>query len=259
LALDRDRAHKTLLERAPLVPKGVFAALGVGVAFGLGIVAGGGMGRARGEAAMVTGDVLARAEERAKLLDEKRGTLRLTYGNELVKPEAVVVERPIEKQAGVKATPDAHASSTSASPPADDGAAPLEAPPAPMPEQKLAAVKVNDEAADDDVEKAPAPAEKQDPARLQVALAKVLGTPPAAVDAKPVAKSFALQVASSPTRQGAEELLKKLTAAGHKARIVEGDVGGKAVFRVRVGSFADRAAADAAKGKLSMPAFVVAE
>lgn len=287
-------APKTILTRAPLVPRGVLAALGVGAAFGLGIVVGGGMGTARGQTqdSHATVDVLQLAHERSLALEEKRAQIRLTYAAELQKADAPLTARPVEKQlapgttlATATATPATTASSASGattSPPetADDSGEALEPPPAPAPEPsntRAAENKAEDTAENTDEQTADnerargaatesgeppvaaLTAEKVDPARLQQALAKVLGDAPTAVDARPVARAFALQVASAPNRAGAEELSKKLAAQGHEVRVIEGDVGGKAVFRVRVGRFQDRASADSYKAKLSTPAFIVGE
>lgn len=279
------RGPKTSLSRGSFLPRGVVAAVGVGVAFGLGIVAGGGIGQARGEAedtvtSSAEADILRRADMRSRVLDEKRERLKLTYATELVKPEAPVVERAIERQKQKQETRSAAAS--------DEVAAALEPPPAPLPAAPADAKPEGpagahrddvehdadrdedrdgdrdgdrdaDRDVDDDAKASPAAQDKPDAHRLQAALARVLGEAPAVVDPAPVAKTFALQVASAPTRAGAEALAKKLETQGHQVRVVEGDVGGKAVFRVRVGAFADRADADAYKARLTTPAFVVAE
>lgn len=284
------RAPRTSLTRAPVLPRGLVAAVGVGVAFGLGVVAGGGIGEAQGaspqaHALAAEVDVLRLAEGRSQVLEEKRERLKLTYAQELTRPEPPVVERAIERQrvpgagdkaaegkaAAEKAAEGATAERAAAKAATDEVAASLEPPPPPMPEVKPEPVKLarDDESANDGADasadeelagaKAEAPREKADNQHLQAALAKVLGGAPAVVDAPAAVKTFALQVASAPTRAGAEELAKKLAAQGHTARVVEGDVGGKAVFRVRIGAFADRAMADAYKAKLATPAFVVSE
>lgn len=288
------RAPRTLLTRAPVLPRGLVAAVGVGVAFGLGIVAGGGIGEAQGAsppARALAGelDVLRLAEGRSQVLEEKRERLKLTYAQELTRPEPPVVERAIERQSVAAAAGKTAAERATLAQPAaatDEVAAPLEPPPAPMPEVRPEPARLaraaggadgggdgNDDedsddggsdregAEDDQVRdgKVAGGGEKADNQHLQVALAKVLGGAPAVVDAPAPVKTFALQVASAPTRAGAEELAKKLSAQGHKARVIEGEVGGKAVFRVRVGGFADRADADAYKAKLATPAFVVSE
>ena len=231
--------HRTLLERAPLLPKGVVFALGLGAAFGLGVVVAGGIGVARGTPAPASVDVLARAKDRSKQLEDKRAQLKLSYGADLVKMDAAHLTTLPTK---------ANAPSLTETAPA-----PLESAPAPMP-------KATSTAAEPPVEDQAPVAEKVDDRRLQQALARVLGSAPAVVapamvDAKATAKSWALQVASVPTEAGAESMAKKLAGA----RVVEGDVGGKAVFRVRVGNFADRKAAEAAKAKLAMPSFIVTE
>jgi cell division septation protein DedD len=276
LALDLDRserAPKTILTRAPLVPRGLLAAVGVGVAFGLGMVIGG-VGEARGASPgglTDRGGALSSAAARTKGLEEKRAAIKLTYASELLKPDPPPPARRLDKvSAPVELTPPPAAEGIAAAlidappPPLPDPPAP---PPTPTPPAPLAAgpgegTPERTASADEEPEahEAGAPAaERADPARLQAALARVLGSAPALADPPVASRTFALQVASAPTRSGAEELAHKLEGQGHRARVVEGEVGGKAVFRVRVGGFADRAQADAYKAKLQTPAFVVAE
>lgn len=346
LNLDHARAPKTILTRAPLLPRGVVAALGVGVAFGVGIVVGGGLGTARGQAAEASEhlDVLTRAEARAVALDEKRAS-KLTYAAELARPDANPVLRPEERLPKVVTTttpptavvavapgvPGAQPASATTRPAAgavptsSSGARAAVAPAAPAlvtaapgataragqramddraePPELPALIEADERRAngshvatvaapeaartphhndglDDDDDSAaqgrkfaPEPShepghepgreparEKADPARLQAALARVLGSAPAVLAPRASPSGYALQLASTPTRESAEAMVHKLIAQGHTgARVVEGDVGGKAVFRVRVSGFTERAAADAYKGKLATPAFIVAE
>jgi hypothetical protein len=267
-------AARTIVERASILPRGVFFALGVGAAFGLGVVVAGGIGTAHGTTIEPRAkDALARAEERAHKLDDVK--VKLTYADELKKPDPVRTESLSTSSKSAKAGAPTAAPVAEAPPPhLEPAPAPLAdaatATPASAPtptlgassSQRPAEAPAQPEAAtaprDDDGE---APPERVDDKRIQAALAHVLekhdATAPAVVQAPASAsKTFALQVASSPTRAGAEAAAKKI---GHDARVVEGEVGGKAVFRVRLGSYADRAAAERAKGALSMPSFIVAE
>jgi cell division protein FtsN len=217
--IDRGR---TLLQRAPLVPRPVWTAVGLGVAFGIGIVVGD-VEPAHGATNAPPSDPLAIATARSDALDKTRAQLKLTFPQELQKPDKLtpVVDQPL---------PTAPA-------------------PAPAPAPVVAEQ-------DDDDDK---PIERPDPAALRAALSKVVGHE-SAVDATPAPKKgFALQVASVPTKAGADDLAKKLRGAGHDARVVEGEVGGRAVYRVRVGSFGDRAQADAYKTRITTPSFIVSE
>ncbi len=249
-------ASRTILERASVLPRGVFFAVGVGAAFGLGIVVAGGIGEARGSA-LPTADVLARAERTAQVYEQKRAALKLTYAAELQRPDPVRAEKLGEKPASAVEPAAETAPAHLETPPEDPPPAPPPAsPPAPAPAAAPAAAAhataahaASDDDDDDNDDKA-------DDRRIQRALAKVLGTVPAGVDDhRASAPTYALQVASLPTREGAEAFAKKLPGA----RVAEGEVGGKSVFRVRLGAYAARAAAEAAKAKLALPSFIVAE
>ena len=196
-----DRGGKTLLERAPILPRGVMFALGIGAAFGLGIVFAGGIGKARGQvmSAPASADVLVRASEKGRALDDKRAAMKLSYAAELLKPDAVHVDALASKSAAASAP--------------EPAAAPIEPPPAPLadakPDQKAEA-----KAAHDDADMMPVIVERTDPKRLQAAIARVLGDAPVVLDPKPVAHAFALQVASTPTRAGAEDVAHPCNGRG---------------------------------------------
>lgn len=246
MAIDFDRmasAGRTIVQRAPMVPRGVFIALGVGVAFGAGIVFGG-SGGAHATGVREERDQLVLAADKSAALEETRTRLKLSYANELQKPDPAEPHRaPPPRAAAAKQ---------------EEAAAPLEPPPAPLVEAPVvalapaaakpaaAAAEIEGESErDEDVE-------KRSGADLKAALARVVD------DARPGAR-FSLQVAAAPTQAGAEEVARKLGAQGHAARVVEGQVGGKPVFRVRVGAFNERAQADGYKSRLAMPAFIVTE
>jgi|GEM_PF-1964575 len=77
--------------------------------------------------------------------------------------------------------------------------------------------------------------------------------------AKPVAKGgFAVQVASVTSREAAQRVADDLKASGQRVAIVEAEVNGNTVYRVRVPGFGSRDAANAAKAKLGK-GFVTAE
>ena len=251
---------RTIVERASILPRGVFFAIGVGAAFGAGIVVAGGIGTAHGTvdtAAHV--DTLAQADARAhKLADVK---LKLTYADELKRSDPVHVETlPTSSRSKAPAKPaEAEAVPPHLGPP--PAAAPVETPRV-VDAKPAAAAAVVDGDGDGDGNEDAAPPEKVDDKRIEQALAKVLAdhhdAPPALVTttAPSTTKAYALQVAAAPTRAGAEAEAKKLGATAH---VVEGEVGGKPVFRVRLGSYPDRASAEKAKAQLSMPSFIVSE
>lgn len=66
----------------------------------------------------------------------------------------------------------------------------------------------------------------------------------------PPSGSIILQVLASSNRTTAEGTLANLTQAGHSAYLQPIDRGDSTLYRVRVGPFEDRAAAEAAKGRI---------
>jgi cell division protein FtsN len=238
---DSDRARTIIQENSgPLKP--ILIACAIGGAFGAGTL----LARSETPAGLTVPsvDVVAEVERKTAQLDEKRKELKLTFAKALETKEAPakLPALPKGKTAPATETTDAHAG------------APAELPPPPAP----VAAKP---AADDDDDDDGAPPEPVKPkADVQKSIAKVLGSEVAPkADAKEARAQFALQVASTPQKDAAEALAKKLADAGHKARVVEAELEGKGrVYRVRVGSFSERAAADAYKAKLAMPSFVIA-
>jgi DedD protein len=89
---------------------------------------------------------------------------------------------------------------------------------------------------------------------------------PEAVVAEPAAPTtdpasrFTVQVAAYNARTPAEALRATLASTGHDARVVEGVTGGAVRYRVQVGTFPTREAAQAAAARLSaeraLPTFV---
>jgi cell division protein FtsN len=232
---------RTVVQRAPpLVPRGVILALGLGVAFGAGLVVG---GSGQANAVNIDGaparDPLVLAANRSAALEETRAALKLTYASELVRPDPPAPRRPPPPK--VAAAPAVRR---------EEASAPLEAPPASMPPPPPLQMPTaqNDEPAGDAIEDV----DKRSGEDLKAALARVVE------DLQPTA-GFSLQVAAAATQAGADDVVRKLAAQGHSARVIEGQVGGHPVFRVRVGAFTDRAQADAYKAKLAMPAFIVNE
>lgn len=254
MGIDLDRM-RTVVQRAPGAPRGLVAAVGLGVAFGLGaVIGGGGDARALGRddvAAQVAAhegrveDQLVVASKRSAALEETRAKLKLTYGAELAKPDAPEPRRTLAKAVSTTTSPTTVVAKT------EDVADPIEAPPAPVADAVPAPpppIVAPDAGVDDDEDVA-----KRSGDDLKAAIARVVADTPEAA-------RFTLQVSAAPTQAGADDVVKKLAAAGHaNARVVEGQVGGKPVFRVRVGAFTDRAQADGYKNKLAMPAFIVRE
>ena len=98
------------------------------------------------------------------------------------------------------------------------------------------------------------PASKSSPDKIAQALEKVLGseTPNSLKTViqetlpSGTGSAFAVQVASLPNRQAAEELAKHLSTKGHAAKLVQAELPGKGkVYRVRIHGFATRQEADA--------------
>jgi cell division protein FtsN len=79
----------------------------------------------------------------------------------------------------------------------------------------------------------------------------------------PTPGAFTIQVGAYKAREPAEALRARLTAAGHDAYVAELDTAGSVRYRVRVGSFATRQAAQRAADKIvagerTLSAFVTA-
>lgn len=263
-----DRARRTLISTSATMPRSVLAAVALGGAFGLGILAGG-VGEARGNAP-ADDDVLVTARARAELLAQKQGEIKLAYPAELLAPEAGMGARPaaivVEGAAPAKAPADAQPAEPAADKRQPDRREPeqAKAPQQKAPNQVPSEKPTADTAVAErqpDPEPEPAPREASERPSIQATLAKVLGGAPPTTSSTPPAKpkTFALQVASLPDRSAAEALAKKLAGQGLSARVAVGEVGGREVFRVRVGAFAERDKAEAAKSKLAMPSFIISE
>jgi cell division septation protein DedD len=126
-----------------------------------------------------------------------------------------------------------------------------------------------------ELSKTPEPSRREPPAREEPKPAPADAPKPAPRPAPESAKStaspdkssgnFSLQVASYRDAAQAEQLKKKLTSKGYgRVRVVQGEVPGKGTyFRVRLGPFDNRQAAQQAKEKLKagegIKALVVAE
>lgn len=247
-----DRARRTLISKSTVLPRSVLAAVGLGAAFGLGILAGG-IGEARGNAPRDE-DVLAAARARSEALAIRQSEIKLAFPAELLAPEA---------KGGARAVVPPTDKPQNDKPQNDKPQADKPQPDKPQPDKPQADKPQVESpgAAERDLDEEAAPADEAPRPTLQATLAKVLGgaPPTAATPPSPRAKSFALQVASLPQRAPADELAKKLAGQGLNARVVVGEVGGREVYRVRVGSFGERDKAEAAKGKLTMPSFIVSE
>jgi cell division septation protein DedD len=80
---------------------------------------------------------------------------------------------------------------------------------------------------------------------------------PSAAEAQPsvLAGSYHLQVQSLSDQMSAIESVERLKQMGHQAHIDETDVDGKIYYRVRIGSFPDRIAAQMARDTLTGQGF----
>ncbi len=104
--------------------------------------------------------------------------------------------------------------------------------------------------------------------KIAQALAKVLGseTPDSVKtviqDSLPVAtgSAYAVQVASLPDREAAQDLVKRLEKKGHAAKLVQAEIPGKGkVYRVRIHGFATRQEADAYREQRGLEGITVAQ
>jgi cell division septation protein DedD len=94
------------------------------------------------------------------------------------------------------------------------------------------------------------PAPVPDPAPAPAPEAPTLEVLPVARPPAPADEGYAVQVTAAPTLQEAEAMAGTLTAAGHPAYVLPIVVGTVEHFRVRVGPFASREAAEEAAGQL---------
>lgn len=83
------------------------------------------------------------------------------------------------------------------------------------------------------------------------AATKPAPSPTAATTAKVPAGAFLVQVAAYSDRARAEALVGRLQQKGYQALIASVPSNGQTLYKVRVGGFADRPAADAAKARLA--------
>ncbi|EIJ33954.1 SPOR domain-containing protein [Thiothrix nivea] len=94
---------------------------------------------------------------------------------------------------------------------------------------------------------AKAAAEKAAAEKAAAAKAKDLAATPAANAGK---GNFSIQVIASSDKAKAEGVATPLRADGYDARVSPANVGGKTVYRVSIGGFTDRAAAEATQAKM---------
>lgn len=213
-------------------------------------------------------DLLAAADGETSKLEEVQDKLQLAFHKELVgAPHTSPAKGAGEEDLHARKLPAKTAPEAPAEAPlvAKDSEASAGTEPPPPAQEKPAARPPEPADEDDD---APAPADDEelmtddpketveDRTRVARALAKVLGNNAAA----PAPGSFALQVASTPSEEGARGLVEKLRAEGHKAVVVKAEIEGKgATYRVRVPGFSSRESAVDYKAKLGGSGFVVAE
>lgn len=245
------------------------SALVLGAAFGGGLLFGASDDE---EPPVVEGAPLAVADQSTEKLEAVREKLRLAFHEELTGPPRQKPEGPaITPRDTPRPAPKPPAEAAAAAPApapseeASTGTEPPEPPPAakPAPPPAAAAESDDDEAPppaeDEEMIAAPPKAEtEEDRTRVARAIAKVLGdeapSAPAVVEqAKALTPptSYAVQIASTPSEEGASALAERLKAQGHAARVVKAEIEGKgAMYRVRIGGFPTRDAADAYREKL---------
>lgn len=242
------------------------------------------LGASRDEAPPVLqGAPLVVADESTEKLESVREKLRLAFHEELTgppreKPEGPAITSSTPVKSTAKAAAPAEPAEAPAAPPAaaeavSSGTEPPEPPPAVKPAPAPAAESDDDAPApadDEEMIAAPPKAEtEEDRTRVARTIAQVFGgdapSAPAVVEqakalAPPADKAtFAVQIASTPSEEGAKALADRLRAQGHKAGVVKAEIDGKgAMYRVRVGGFASRDEASAYRAKLG-EGFVIAE
>jgi DedD protein len=110
----------------------------------------------------------------------------------------------------------------------------------------------------------PGRAEKSDkPATAEAVPKPERSTPPDAAATAATPGAFTIQVGAYKAREPADALRARLAAAGHDAYVAEIDASGSVRYRVRIGSFATREAAQLAANKIvaserKLSAFVTA-
>ncbi len=253
------------------------SALVLGAAFGGGLL----FGAADDDDAQPAQPALAAADASTDKLEAVQQKLRLAFHKELT-------GAPRDKPHGTPVTPTdivhtaaAHAVPAASPVPEAEEASSGTEPPESAP--KAAAPAIAAATQDDADDQAPANAEEleelmatppkaeteADRTRVARAIARVLGddAAPSAPDvvekAKQIAAAeqprYAVQIASTPSEEGAAALVEKLRGQGHEARISKVDLPEKgAMFRVRIGGFTSRDAASAYREKLG-EGFVIGE
>jgi hypothetical protein len=253
----RDRP-KSILERSATrwaFPRSVVAAGALGGAFGLGlVVSGGGNAHARGA------DVVSDAVDPIKDADEKTAAYEAlvksatsTWHAELTAPEATTTTA---RAPAPTPAPSPTTTATTTTPSTKPAAAPTTTKPATLAadDEAPAGHDADDDRADQEGDADRAPATR--PEAMQMAIQKVLG------DAAPAAaaeRTYALQLASAGTPEGAAGIVKDFAGRGVSAVVVSAEIPGRGtVYRVRLVGMKTRAAADAMKAKLGV-GLVVAE
>jgi DedD protein len=262
--MDHRDASRTIIERAPMgLPRSILLAAVVGGAFGLGLVAGD--DGAAHAATVETGDALESAEARTARYEALVKASTSTWHQELTTPEPPTALTGLP---GTRAKPATTAPSTTTPPAAATTESPssaptvaaevvqaLREPAAPIVEKKSEAEPearaANDDRTDQvgDADRAAAP----DPRRLAQAIESVVGErqKAAASTASEEQRRYALQLASTGTAAGAKVIADGFKARGFSPTVVAAEVPGRGtVYRVRIGGFGGRAAAEAMKDRV---------
>ncbi len=258
----RDRPRSILERSAPswTFPRSLILAGALGGAFGLGLVVNGGDAHAHADDG--DADPIVDADKKTEAYEALIKAQTSTWHAELTSPSPTMA-RPTTGKV-TTTTPPAPASattpaaaSTTTTPAAATPAAATPTPaakPADDVDEAVVAHDDDDDRADQEGDADRAPAAR--PEAMQKAIQKVLGD---AAPAAPAERTYALQLASAGTKEGADGIVKDFAGKGVSAVVVAAEIPGRGtVYRVRVIGMKTRAAADAMKAKVGV-GLVVAE
>lgn len=252
--------RRVLVQSAMGLVRAAAYATSLGAAFGLGLWASGDHGVSPEEAL----SPLAAADARTTKLIAVRENLQMRFHAELTGKPRVDTEGPSLLQRAREPKPAASAhdkeipAATTSSRTAESSSGTV--PTAPLlvrdaaEEMPLQTRRDRDAALDEGEEPIASPPERETPEDRTVA-ARSLAASSLGVAARP----FTVQIASTPSEEGAASVASALRKEGHAARVVSATVEGKGtVYRVRVGTFTKRDDAERYRAKLKQ-GFVLEE
>ncbi len=236
------------LDRAQLVGLGFFAVLSGGLMFGLGYSAG------KNRVIQVedaTASTLSKIDAKANLHDEIKKDVDIGFYKSLVEKEEKQKPKADTKVETARLEPVPSAAPVKTEKPVRPAVAAAVETPKPIAPAVKAQALVEDAALANIVENEPELREPPPPVK----------DVPVKEAAAPKLGAFTIQVSAFKTQPEAASYVKLLTAKGFPANIKASTVEGKGTwYRVRVGSFSSKQAADTYKDKLTrdnLPAWVV--